>query len=82
MQQLIIQDDTENLCTAGEVILHLKKDCQRLTTDNDGSTELEEQIKQGQTELWKRLSGWHNQIQMSMEGEEGKLLGLKSSNKP
>ena len=44
------------------------------TTSNDKATVLEERTKQKPGELWKGLSDWHNEIQMSMEGEEGKSL--------
>ena len=52
------------------------------TTGKDKSTELEEQKKQEWMELWKRLSDWHNQTQMSMDGENGELLGLEYTNRP
>ena len=43
---------------------------------------MEEQKKQEWMELWKRLSDWHNQTQMSMDGENGELLGLEYTNRP
>lgn len=58
----------------------MKKDWQRLvgifkTISNDKPTKLEEQ-KTGMDGIVKRLSDWHNQTQMSMDGENRKLLGL------
>ena len=52
------------------------------TTSDDKPTKLEEQKKQEWMELWKRLSDCHNQTQMSMDGENRKLLGLEYTNRP
>lgn len=47
--------------------------CKNQNHGNGKSTMSEEETKQGLTELWKGLSGWHNPVQMPMEGE-GELL--------